>query len=127
MNDKPDARNLLATARDALAAEILPGLDGKARYIALMIANAMAIAEREIETGAAPARAECERLQALLRERTGALSGEALHEELAGYNRRLVEAIRTGRFDGPERAALLGHLRRTTEEKLAVSNPKALK
>ena len=34
--------------------------------------------------------------------------------------------IRAGRFDGEERAALLEHLRRTTEAKLAVSNPKML-
>ena len=46
---------------------------------------------------------------------------------LAGYNRRLAGEIRAGRFDGKERAALLGHLRRTTGEKLAVSNPKMLK
>jgi hypothetical protein len=127
MNDRPDAKNLLATARDALAAEILPTLKGRARYTALMIVNAISIAEREIEAGAAPSRAEYERLQNLLRERSGSSSDEARYAELAGYNRRLAEEIRAGRFDGPERAALIEHLRRTTEEKLAVSNPKALK
>jgi hypothetical protein len=127
MNDKPDARDLLAIARDAFAAEILPTLGGGLRYTGLMIANALAIAQREMEAGPAPARAERERLRALLRERPGAPSGAALHDELAGYNRRLKEEIRAGRFDGPERAALLDHLHRTTKEKLAVSNPKALK
>jgi uncharacterized protein DUF6285 len=127
MNDKPDAKNLLATARETFAAEILPALPEALRYTGLMIANAIAIAQREIEAGPVPARAEFERLRALLRERSGAPAGEALYAELAGYNRRLAEEIRVGRFDGGERAALLEHLHRTTEEKLAISNPKALK
>ena len=127
MNDKPDAKNLLATARETFAAEILPALPEALRYTGLMIANAIAIAQREIEAGPAPARAEFERLRALLRERSGAPAGEALYAELAGYNRRLAGEIRAGRFDGGERAAMLEHLRQTTEEKLAVSNPKTLK
>jgi Domain of unknown function (DUF6285) len=126
MNEEPDARNLLATARDALVAQILPALPGALRYTGLMIANAIAIAQREIETGDTPARAECERLRALLRERSGLSSDEALRVQLAGYNRRLAREIRAGRFDGERRGAMLDHLRRTTEEKLAVSNPKAL-
>jgi hypothetical protein len=126
MNDKPDARDLLATARTAFAAEILPALPEALRYTGLMIANAMAIAQRELEIGAAPARAECERLRELLRERAATPSGEALYAELAGYNRQLAREIRAGRFDGEGRAAMLEHLHRTTEEKLAVSNPKIL-
>jgi len=126
MNEEPDARNLLATAHEALTAQILPALPGALRYTGLMIANAIAIAQREIELGDAPARAECERLRALLPAQSGAPADEGLRVELEGYNRRLVQEIRAGRFDGEERAAMLDHLRRTTEEKLAVSNPKAL-
>ena len=52
-------------------------------------------------------------------------------EDLKGLSQeqlsRLAGEIRAGRFDGKERAALLEHLRRTTGEKLAVSNPKMLK
>ncbi len=91
-----------------------------------MIANAMAIAQREIAAGDAPARAEYERLCKLLSERPAAPAGDRLYDALAGYNRRLADEIRAGRFDGKERAAMLEHLRRTTEEKLAVSNPKVL-
>lgn len=127
MNDRPDARNLLETARAAFVAEILPTLSGRSRYTALMVANAMAIALREIEAGEAPLEAERLRLRALLPELAQAPSGVPLREMLAGYNRRLIEAIRGGRFDGAGRGALLDHLRRTTEEKLAVSNPKMLK
>ena len=127
MNDRPGAGELLETARAAFTAEILPLLPAGLRYTGLMVANAMAIAQREIDAGDAPARAECQRLGTLLSERCEPLAGSALHAALAGYNRRLVGDIRAGRFDGEGRAAMLGHLRRTTEEKLAVSSPKALK
>src|SRR6185436_16790170 len=126
MNDRPDARNLLETARHAFVTEILPALPAASRYTALMVANAMAIAQREIAAGDAPLRAEAERLRALLPECAEPPAGSALQSVLAGYNRRLTEAIRAGRFDGEDRAAMLEHLRRTTEEKLAVSNPKLL-
>jgi hypothetical protein len=127
MNDRPDARNLLETARNALAADILPALPEALRYTGLMIANAMAIAQREIEAGDARLRDEHERLSKLLAERAGSPAGDALHGALEDYNRRLAREIRAGRFDGEERAAMLDHLRRTTEEKLAISNPKLLK
>lgn len=126
MIDRPDARELLQAARDAFTAEILPALAGESRYTGLMVANAMAIAQREIEAGDAAARAEWERLRKLFPERPEPLAGDALHAALAGYNQRLANGIRSGRFDGEERAAMLEHLRQTTEEKLTVSNPKAL-
>ena len=127
MNDRPNASELLAIARATFSAGILGALPEEARYAGLMVANAMAIAQREIDAGDAPARAEHERLCHLLAERAEPAAGNALHAALQGYNRRLAEEIRAGRFEGPERAAMLEHLRRTTGEKLAVSNPKALK
>lgn len=126
MNQRPRAQNLLAIARDAFTSEILPALPEKLRYAGLMIANAMAIAQREIAAGEAPARAEYERLRELFNERAEHLAGDALHAMLARYNQRLASGIRTGRFDDEERAVLLDHLRRTTADKLAVSNPRAL-
>jgi hypothetical protein len=127
MNDRPDARDLLETARNTFMAEVLPALPEALRYTALMIANAMAIAQREIAAGDAPLRAEYQRLAEILSGIAAAPDGDALRGAVAGYNRRLANEIRAGRFDGEERAAMLKHLRRTTEEKLAVSNPKALK
>lgn len=127
MNNRPNASELLAIARAIFTAEILPALPKKLRYSALMIANALAIARREIEAGDAPLRAEFERLTMLLSEIPREVTGEALPAALADYNRRLASQIRAGRFDREERAVLLEHLRKTTEEKLAVSNPKALR
>jgi len=126
MNDRPDARDLLEIAYDAFATEVLPAVPEGLRYTALMIANAMAIAQRGLAAGDTPLRDEHRRLSDLLCEDAAAPRDEALREAVEGYNRRLANEIRAGRFDGEGRAAMLGHLRRTTEEKLAVSNPRAL-
>jgi hypothetical protein len=126
MNNRPNAPELLAIARATFTAEILPALPETLRYTGLMIANALAIARREIEAGDVPASAEFERLCRLFSERPRELSGDTLANAVADYNRRLSEAIRAGRFDREERGVLLEHLRRTTEAKLAVSNPKTL-
>ena len=126
MNDRPDAVELLKAARDALAGELLPALPEALRYTGLMVANAIAIAERELMAGDTAARAECERLRKLLPECSAPVAAEALSAVLARYNRCLADDIRAGRFDDEHRDVLLEHLRRTTGEKLAVSNPKAL-
>lgn len=126
MNIRPNGHELLAIAREAFSTEVLPALPENRRYTGLMIANAMAIARREIEAGEAPLRAEYERLVTLLGEPAGTPGAGMLAPSVADYNRRLAERIRAGRFDHEGRAALLAHLRRTTEARLAISNPKAL-
>jgi Domain of unknown function (DUF6285) len=127
MNDRPDATELLDIARRTLLDELLPRLPEDLRYSALMIANAMAIASREHAGGDTAAHAEFARLRELFSERAKPLSGAALEAALAGYNRRLATEIRGGRYDDKERAALLDHLDKTTTDKLAVANPRALK
>ena len=126
MNDTPNASELLAIARATFETVILRTLPDATRYTGLMIAAAMAIAQREIDAGDTAGRAEHERLCRLMSERHEAGAGKALQTALRSYNRRLAKEIRAGRFDGTRRADLFEHLRRTTEEKLAVSNPKAL-
>ena len=75
----------------------LPALPEAMRYTGLMIANAMAIAQREMEAGAAPARAECERLRELLRERPTAPSGEAARACSVGAPRTTATMVRPSR------------------------------
>ncbi|MDP4002277.1 DUF6285 domain-containing protein [Methylobacterium sp. NEAU K] len=85
MQDDPSGAALLDAARRALTEEVAPGLTGRPRYVALMVANAIGIAAREIE------RAD------RLRE-TGArvLDGaDGSGDPLAG----LVRAIRAGARD----------------------------
>ena len=126
MNQRPRAQELLPIARDTFTADILPALPERLRYLGLMIANAMGIAQREVEAGTAPACAEFERLRKLLHDSVERVSVDALDAALTAYNKQLARDIRAGIFDGPERSALLDHLRQTTADKLAVSNPRAL-
>lgn len=120
MRDAPDTRDLIATARETLKAEILPQLSGRAKYSAAMIANALGIALRDLDTDmAAEAAAERDALRRLLG------SDEA---DLAALNAAFAAAIRAGRFDpGSEgheaaRAALVSQ----TRARLASVAPKAL-
>ncbi|HMA32779.1 MAG TPA: DUF6285 domain-containing protein [Casimicrobiaceae bacterium] len=137
MTDIPDASNLLATAREVLLADLLPALPKERRHAALMIANAMAIAEREQRQGAEALRQEIARLRELL-ESTGsppAAAGVAapsspppVPADPATLRRRLAEAIRSGAFDDPpHNAALVDHLARSSADWTAISNPKALR
>lgn len=123
MKVEPAAADLLAIARDTILAEIVPSLPGPQRYAALMAANALAIASRDL---AAPddAAAERARIAALL---PGWKAPEDDAPALREGTARLAARIREGRFDeGPAREALLAHLRETVRGRLAVSNPRAL-
>ena len=126
MNDIPDATELLAIARSTLLDKLLPRLPEELRYDALMIANAMVIAAREHAAGDTAAHARLARLSALLAERNEPLASAELQSARADLNRRLAAAIRAGRFDDQDRAALLDHLAQTAADELAVSNPRAL-
>ncbi|QDL94650.1 hypothetical protein FDP22_22540 (plasmid) [Paroceanicella profunda] len=115
MRDAPGAADLIATALESFRADILPGLDGQGRYRGLMVANALAIALRQIEAGDAPLEAGRARLAAIY---PGEVSGPA----------RLAADIRAGTFDPgrPGHAAVAAHLRALARDKAAESAPRAL-
>jgi hypothetical protein len=119
MRVEPGARELLEAARASLVNDVLPQLPPDGRYAALMAANALAIALRDLASpDTAPG--ELARIAALL--------GEPGCGPLDRANRTLASRIRDGAFDeGESRARLLDHLEATTRERLAVSNPKALR
>lgn len=119
MNNRPDANDLLAIARQTLLDELLPQLPDHLRYPALMVANAMAIAGRESVAGA--------QVQAVETEQLLQLPGE-LPASPADARPNLCRAIRQGRFDSPgaEQEQLLTTLSAVTRARLAISNPKAL-
>jgi len=132
MKNISDAADLMATARDALLREILPALPKDHRYAGLMIANVMAIAAREHDSGPGAARREAERLRVLLAAGAPVQApqeeGDIASEDLCGLRRALGTAIRIGRFDdGPRAAALAAHLKQTAVDWVAISNPKALR
>ncbi|MCW2240468.1 DUF6285 domain-containing protein [Azospirillum canadense] len=108
--DQPDACGLVEIALKTFREVVLSAASAEQRFPALMIANALSIAERELKGAADPAAA----LRRLLGE-----EGDA--DTLL---RRLCEAIAEGRFDG--RTDLRPVLWEITRARLAVSNPKYL-
>ncbi len=94
--DRPDAAELIAVARSAFQAEVMPFLRDELRVTGLMIAHALAIAERELRDPA-----------------SGILDAWPL-----------VHAIRAGRHDSD--TALHARLRADCVERVAVANPKFL-
>lgn len=117
INDDPGARDLVAIALRSFREAILPVVPADQRFTALMIANALGTAERELAagTGAEPGLAAA----------VGGLLGEA--GDLPTLLPRLCAAIDAGRFDAPDRqSALRAVLTDITLARLAVSNPKRL-
>jgi hypothetical protein len=130
MKDISNAADLIATARDALLNDLLPRLQKEQRYTGLMIANAMAIALREQQSGADVMRGETTRIRKLLASvgSNEQAPGDARPDELQVLRRNLCRAIRTGQFDDDSHSpALVENLGRTAADWLAISNPKALR
>jgi hypothetical protein len=115
INDEPDARGLVTIALQTFRDSILPAVPPERRFEALMIANALSIAEREL--AAEPDAALAAAISGLIGE-TGEL--EALAPQLCA-------AIDAGAFDAPERQAdLRKSLWELTRARLSVSNPRLL-
>ena len=129
MMNRPRAADLLKTAREKLLEDVRPVLGDSARYTLAMVANAMAIAAREIEAGEAPALAALSRLEQLYGEPPRNLTGLPLSDALSQQERRLARDLRSGHFDRDDdrQRALLEHLRESVIARLRISNPKALK
>ena len=66
-----EAASLLETAREALRNAIASRLEGEQRYLAAMIANAMAIAARQLRNGDDTPATEAAALRLILGQRTG--------------------------------------------------------
>jgi hypothetical protein len=65
MADRPNGAELLAVARATLLEDLLPELPQARRYQVLMIANAMGMAQRELEAGTGTLAAERDALKHL--------------------------------------------------------------
>lgn len=115
---------LLAIAREALLDEILPLVPAAHTYTLRMIANAMAIAARELSVDRACSETGSRaRIAALYRD--AALPEPAADLSPIEIERRLAADIRSGRFDtaGPALSAFLVSM---VEGRLALTNPKLL-
>lgn len=120
--NQPDARDLLATAREVLLQQLLPALPASLHYEARMIASAMAIAGREMAQALACAQAETQALARVLE-----LHGQA-EPSPAEARARVARNIRQGLYDerGSARERLLDALLTITREQLRISNPKVV-
>ncbi len=109
--DRPTAQELIETVAEHLAVK-LRALEGHAAFEALVAANLLTIALRELELGAELRAAEERDLAELL-------AREAPLDELEA---ELTERIRAGELDdrGPE---LLTVLRASARRRLRVANP----
>lgn len=90
MHDEPHGSALLDVARRALLDEVLPGLAGRPRFVALMVANAVGIVMRELESAGERAAAW---------ERARAAGGGDAGDPVEG----LARAIRAGAHDADRR------------------------
>ncbi len=122
MQDRPTARELLATLSDFVRDEVLPAVDGPLRYRTLVAANLLGILEREAAQGTASLLRERELLCNLLGLSTDELVPGALPEQVADLNQQLVSDIDAGAVPGSE-AQLWAVLMQITRSKLAIARP----
>jgi hypothetical protein len=130
MRDHPNGAELLVTAQKTLRERLLPSLPADRKHEALMIANAMSIAARQLDAGEAPERNELRAL-AELRDRPPAAADDAaaLRTALLEANCDLGREIRAGASapGQPRREALYAHLLEVARQRVRESNPKYLK
>ncbi len=125
MNDRPTALELICIANETLTRSVLPDASPEQQFALRMIASALGIAGRELETHAKNDGDEMQRFNTLY----AAIGGPAIGgHDLQSRNRKLALDIRHGLFENnPEQQAQLRqHLLVTARAKLAVSYPKGL-
>lgn len=127
MQDRPTAAELLDAVRSFLENDLIPTLEGRKKFHARVAANVLGIVTRELDLEEEQLLAEWGRLDDLLGTADLPARRESLRHALRARNETLCERIRAGEADeGAFRAAVLAHVRRTVEEKLAITDPKLL-
>ena len=128
MQDRPTAIELLTSVREFIEQDVLPGLEGRKRFHALVSANVLAIVARELAGEETMLVAEWERLRDLLGSDEAAPTRlDDLKRSVDQLTRRLSDRIRAGDADeGPFGEAVRAHVRATVVDKLRIANPKYL-
>mgnify|MGYP001192115751 FL=1 len=128
MRERPTGDDLLIMARQVLREELLELLPEERRYDALMVANAMAIAARQIKFGDKPERQEWKALADLLGETVKESDATAVSDTLGDLYHKLGDKIRIGELDPgmPSHDNLYAFLLEVTMQKLRESAPKFL-
>jgi len=114
MQDRPTARELLATLNTFFDEELLPSISGPLQYRVRVAANLVRIIERELALGPTHDRNEYAALRALV--------GSDGNDDLLATNARLSDSIAAGAFDrDPE--TVWSALMDVARAKLAVVKP----
>jgi len=127
MQDRPTVLELLAAVRDFLEDDLVPTLEGRRRFHALVAANVVGVIERELAGEEDQLARQWDRLAELfgLEPSTRPQAVSALRAAVRDLETRLAERIRTGEAEGGELAARIrAHVRATVLEKLDVANPR---
>lgn len=126
MFDRPDRLDLLKAAEATLRDEVLPALDGTARYAALMAASAVAIARREIEAGVEPARIVLDAFAELYGQDNVHRAGGDSAGRVQALLGDLARELRDGVYDDDLLGPVHDLLRTLVAERLKQSNPRFL-
>ena len=129
MQDRPSVSELLRAVRAFLEDDLVPALEGRRRFHALVAANVLTIVERELGGEEEQLAGQWDRLAGLfqLDPATRPAAPSALRAAIRDLETRLVERIRSGEADAGDLALRVrAHVRATVLEKLAVANPKYL-
>ncbi|MCB2194075.1 MAG: hypothetical protein KQI62_21045 [Deltaproteobacteria bacterium] len=123
MQDRPNLDELLAGVESFLKKQVAPALDHPLYFHALVAANLLAIARRELAGEPEALERELAGLQGLMPDYQNHTDAE-LVQRVAALNKELSQLIRQGAADkGPLRRRVLKHLANTLEDKLKISNP----
>lgn len=123
MQDRPDARELLATIGDYLEGELLPALEGPLSYRTRVALNLCRILEREQRLGNSFLLRERERLCRLLGLGTEDLLPGALHDQVEDLNQQLANELARDDLAAGFEAQAWEALMATTRDKLAIVRP----
>jgi hypothetical protein len=124
VQDRPTVDELLEAVAGFLTNDVMPNTSGRINFHARVSSNVLQMLRRELQHEEAHLDGEWSGLDGLLGPAPRPATLVETRTALDARNRDLATRIRAGDADaGPLRGALLAHLRRTTHDKLVVSNP----
>lgn len=125
MHDRPDAVDLLEIALASLNHRLLPALPAELQPLGRMVADAVAIASRELQAGDTVMEQSLAAFTQLYGPEAVADSGDSPEEAVEALTSLLAEEIRDGTLDGDSLVEDL--LLSDARSRLQITNPTLLK
>ncbi|HMO54453.1 MAG TPA: DUF6285 domain-containing protein [Tepidiformaceae bacterium] len=124
MQDRPTLDELLEAVAGYLRDDVMANTTGRTQFHGRVAMNVVEMVRREIATIEDHYAREWDGLDHLLGVEPMPPHLNAVRESLLQRNRNLSDRIRAGDADtGEWRTGVIAHLKRTTRDKLVVSNP----